>query len=61
MYIKRFKSGIVGCKIMDEQQISGYIMATVGFVMVGKLQKSPHIFSLYSERKGNLSGNSNLL
>ena len=46
---------------MDEQQISGYIMATVGFVMVGKLQKSPHIFSLYSERKGNLSGNSNLL
>jgi hypothetical protein len=61
MYIKRFKSGIVGCKIMDEQQISGYIMAAGGFVMVGKLQKSPHIFSLYSERKGNLSGNSNLL
>jgi hypothetical protein len=34
MYIKRFKSGIVGCKIMDEQQISGYIMAAVGFVMI---------------------------
>jgi hypothetical protein len=34
MYIKRFKSGIVGCKIMDEQQISGYIMAAGGFVMI---------------------------
>jgi hypothetical protein len=45
---------------MDEQQISGYIMAAVGFVMVGKLQNRL-TFSLYSERKGNLAGNSNLL
>jgi hypothetical protein len=44
MYIKRFKSGIVGCKIMDEQQISGYIMAAGGFVMDGKFQKSSHLF-----------------
>jgi len=34
MIYKKVQTGIVGCKIMDERQISGYIIAAVGFVMI---------------------------
>ena len=34
MIYKKVQTGIVGCKIMDERQISGYIMAGAGFVMI---------------------------